>query len=355
VKNTDNLTGSANTAVSTQTPTPTPTVQITQFTAQPAAIQGGGNSTLTWVLQNATSATIDNGIGSVDPRSGSISVTPNTTTTYTLTAQGQGGPVTAKATVTVSSTPFGPPQIVRFEASPTNIRPGDTSTLSWSTNNACTTTITPTVGSVTPNGSTTVKPQQTTTYTLTVVGCDTAKTTVTAPVTVTVSTIGIPQILTFVANPPTINIGESTKLCWQVSGADNIKIDPGVGSNLNATDCATVSPQTTTTYTLTATNTAGSIQANVTVNVGQTRILSFNANPETTTAAGNPSVLMWQTEHALSVVLVGPELRAPLSFTGAQADSGQFTVNPITNTTYTLTAYGPGGQTVSVSITVFVR
>ena len=31
------------------------------------------------------------------------------------------------------------------------------------------------------------------------------------------------------------------------------------------------------------------------------------------------------------------------------------TANPTTNETYTLTAYGPGGQNVSVSISVFVR
>ena len=34
---------------------------------------------------------------------------------------------------------------------------------------------------------------------------------------------------------------------------------------------------------------------------------------------------------------------------------GTLVVRPITNTTYTLTAYGPGGQTVSVTIEVFVR
>jgi len=83
----------------------------------------------------------------------------------------------------------------------------------------------------------------------------------------------------FTANPPTIDAGTSTKLCWQVNGATNITITPGVGSNLNANDCATVSPTTTTTYTLTATNATGQIQANVTVTVGQVRILSFTADP----------------------------------------------------------------------------
>ena len=56
-----------------------------------------------------------------------------------------------------------------------------------------------------------------------------------------------------------------------MTGATNISIAPGVGTNLNANDCATVSPTATTTYTLTATNAAGQIQGNVTVNVGPVR------------------------------------------------------------------------------------
>ena len=66
--------------------------------------------------------------------------------------------------------------------------------------------------------------------------------------------------------------------------------------------------RTTTTYTLTATNAQGQIQGNVTVNVGQVRILSFTADPVTSTAAGNPVVLAWQTQNATSVVIIGNEL-----------------------------------------------
>jgi hypothetical protein len=60
--------------------------------------------------------------------------------------------------------------------------------------------------------------------------------------------------------------------------------------------------------------------------------------------------LAWQTQNAQSVVIVGNEL-------GPQTlqPNGSLVVKPITNTTYTLTAYGPGGQTVSVTISVFVR
>ena len=65
-------------------------------------------------------------------------VTPTTTTTYTLTAVGATGNVTATATVTVGTGGGGAgnPQILRFEASPLSIQPGQQSTLSWTTTGA---------------------------------------------------------------------------------------------------------------------------------------------------------------------------------------------------------------------------
>ncbi len=345
VKNTDGLSSSASTTVSTTSAASGPL--ITQFLANPANIQPGGSSTLVWVVQGATTVTIQPGPGSVNANSGSISVSPAQTTTYTLTATGPGGTSTQSATVTVGGATAGTPQIIRFEANPVSITPGGSSTLSWATSGATTVTISG-VGNVAVNGSTTVSPTQTTTYTLT--ASNSTGGSVTAPVTVTVAGANIPQIVTFVATPQNISPGQSTKLCWQVNGATSIGITPGVGSNLNANDCATVSPTTTTTYTLTATNATGQIQGNVTVNVGTVQILSFTASPPNSSAAGNPVVLSWTTANATSVVLIGGDV-SPQSLSA----NGTFTVNPISNQTYTLTAYGPGGQTVSVTISVFVR
>ena len=346
VTNTDHLSSSASTTVSTSSPQG---VIISQFYANPTNIQAGQSSTLIWVVQGATSVSIQPGPGAVNANSGSTSVSPTTTTTYTLTATGPGGTVNQSVTVNVGTTSTsGNPQIVRFEANPLSITPGGTSTLSWTTTGANTVSISPGVGNVNPNGSTTVSPTQTTTYTLTATSSDGKS--VTAPITVTVAGANIPQIVTFVATPQNISPGQSTKICWQVNGATSISITPGVGSNLNANDCATVTPATTTTYTLTATNATGQIQGNVTVNVGTVQILTFTASPPNSSAAGNPVVLSWTTANASTVVLIGGDI-APQSL---QAN-GTFTVNPISNQTYTLTAYGPGGQTVSVTISVFVR
>jgi hypothetical protein len=75
---------------------------ITFFSAVPSTITAGESSTLSWSVTDATSVTIDNGVGTV-ALSGSTTVSPVTTTTYTLTATNTAGSVTATTTVTVSS------------------------------------------------------------------------------------------------------------------------------------------------------------------------------------------------------------------------------------------------------------
>ena len=345
VKNTDGLQASAATSVSTTSPN---AAAITQFAANPASIQSGQSTTLTWSVSNATAASISPGPGTVDPRTGSVSVSPTQTTTYTLSATGATGTTTASVTVTVGAAPAGNPQIVRFAASPLTIQPGGQSTLSWTTTGATTVSISG-VGAVNLNGSATVSPAQTTTYILTASTADGKS--VTAAVTINVAAGAIPQIVSFVANPQSIDAGATSQLCWQVSGATSIAIGPGVGSNLGANNCIAVSPTQTTTYTLNATNSAGQIQANVTVNVGQVRVLSFTANPVILTQVNMPVTLSWTTQNATSVVLVGANIGAVSNL----PVNGSYTTSPTVNTTYTLTAYGPGGQTVSVSTSVAVR
>jgi len=77
---------------------------VQSFTATPSQIRPGEPVSLLWSTLNATSISIDNGVGT-QPASGSVRVTPNATTNYTLTATGPAGSVTATATVNVVSTP----------------------------------------------------------------------------------------------------------------------------------------------------------------------------------------------------------------------------------------------------------
>ena len=58
----------------------------------------------------------------------------------------------------------------------------------------------------------------------------------------------------------------SSNLTWSVTDAVSVTIDNGIGS-VDLTGTTTVSPITTTTYTLTASNSAGSVTESVTVTV----------------------------------------------------------------------------------------
>src|SRR5689334_2438737 len=78
---------------------PSPTASLS---ASPSSVEAGGCATLTWSTSNASSTSIDGGVGSVDT-SGSRQVCPTSTTTYTLTANGAGGSRTSTATVSVAA------------------------------------------------------------------------------------------------------------------------------------------------------------------------------------------------------------------------------------------------------------
>ena len=77
-----------------------------------------------------------------------------------------------------------PARIMEFKAEPANIQPGQSVTLTWSTENPVGITVDPDLGRVTPRGVSQLTPARTTTYTLTVRGPDSQVLTKTVTVTV---------------------------------------------------------------------------------------------------------------------------------------------------------------------------
>jgi hypothetical protein len=77
----------------------------------------------------------------------------------------------------------------------------------------------------------------------------------------------VPHIVVFEAEPDSITNGQSTTLTWQFTDATGAAISPQVGAVSAATGSMTVQPNSTTTYTLTATNAAGASSATLTVGV----------------------------------------------------------------------------------------
>jgi hypothetical protein len=77
-----------------------PAPAISSFKGSPASVAAGVSSTLSWTVSNATSLSIDQGVGVVTGLT-SVSVSPQVDTTYLLTATGLGGVATRSTTVTV--------------------------------------------------------------------------------------------------------------------------------------------------------------------------------------------------------------------------------------------------------------
>ena len=81
---------------------------ISQFTAEPSSIERGQSATLRWSVSDATTVTIDPGLGTVQSN-GSRQIFPSSSTTYRLTASGAAGNANATATVNVITAPPPPP------------------------------------------------------------------------------------------------------------------------------------------------------------------------------------------------------------------------------------------------------
>jgi len=260
------------------------------FSANTNTIPSGQIVTLSWNATNATTVTIT---ASTGPGSASRTVItsplatgtqadkPTQTTTYTAVATGSDNSTSSPQTATVQVVqPAAQPQITAFTASPMAVNSGQTTTITWTTTNATSVTITPPVaatddtGSLPTSGSSIVPVISTTTFTINASGPGGTA----VPNSVTVE---VPFTLTLIASPSTIITGQSSSvtLTWQVTGgtATALSIDNGVCDSCALPQgTATVTPTSTTTYTATATAVDGgkiTQSATVTVSSGSSTVI----------------------------------------------------------------------------------
>jgi len=316
---------------------------INFFDINPPVIAAGSSTTVQWNISNADTVFIDHGIGDV-ANLGTWTISPAATTIYTLTATNVYGSATSLATAVVNPAP-GAPAILTFTGDPSTVGQGSSSKLVWNVTGATSVSIDHGIGSVPLSGNQTVSPAATTTYTVTATNSSGF---ISASTTVTVNpTGGLPIIVNFTANPDSINVGHSSVLQWNVSGATSASIDQGVGA-VPTSGQQLVSPNTTTTYTLTVTNAAGSVSAPATINIvgvsNMPVILRLSIYP-TSIQPGDWAELQWQAGGATSLSIdqgVGP----------VEA-SGDLKVSPAATRTYTLTASNNAGSTTAaVTLTV---
>lgn len=309
-----------------------PAVSV-KLTAEPET-SPDGQFTLTWESENADTCIIEPEVGTV-AANGSTSVTVTDTSVFTITATGIYGTATADVTVRVGVLP----PTVDISADQTEIIPGEPVNLTWTSTDAASVNIEPGIGNVVLNGSATVSPVETTTYTITASGPGGL-----AADTVTINVVPKPSVgLTLY--PYSISIGQSTTLYWDTQHADSATIDQGIGS-VNLSGSMTVYPTETGYYTLTAIGPGGisSVRAYVYVQCPSPGV-TLTAEPDTITE-GESSTLTWNTTYADSVT-IEPDV-------GSVGLSGNASVSPVVTTEYTLTATSPCGSTQR-SVTVTVR
>jgi hypothetical protein len=179
-----------------------------------------------------------------------------------------------------------------------------------------------------------LQPTQSTTYTLNAIN---AAGVMTKTAAVSIAAPNPPVIVNFSATPVAVIPGQTSTLQWNVTGATGVSIDQGIGK-VDVAGTRTVTISTSTTYTLSASNAAGSVSKTVAVTVGQAgppTITSFTADP-TQIVAGETATLQWDIKGATSIS-ISPTV-GPVSAAGTRV------VHPVATTTYTLTATNSNGS-----------
>ena len=320
----------------------------------PSTITQGQTASLVVTYENATRIVVTESGGAVVAdqvvtESGaaqtiSLNVTPATTTTYVATATNATGCRADSAPRTLTVT-IPPPRIVLFEANPSCIILGGSSTLRWTIEGATSATINGLA--VNPvSGSGPVSPTADTTYTL-VASNSSGSTQAQATVSVTIP----PRVNLFAADDSCVIAGGSTTLRWNASDAASVTIN---GAPVNpASGSMTVTPSGNTTYTLVATG-AGcapqTVQSQVTINVTTTpQINSFTGAPTPLIrGSGISATLAWDITGATGATVNGSPVNP---------SSGTMSVMPNATTTYTLVATGGGcsPQQRQATVTIVVE
>lgn len=333
-------------------PPPNPDAPVCTLVATPATLPvGGGTVTLAWTTQNAASATIDQGVGSVSPVSGGqTTTTTNASKTYTMTATGPGGTVTCSDAVVVP--PPTPDLACTLDATPTTLPiGGGTVTLNWTTQNAATASIDQGVGTVSPTAGGSVQAQTSTskTYTLTAIGSGGQTVTCSRAVTVPPPTPQLACVLT--ASPHQVAPGGSSTLTWTTQNATSFSINQGIGpvTPVPGGSVSTGAINSNTTFTGTATGANGqtiTCSDAVTVSTEPPAPLCEISLNKSSIVVGESAVVTWNTTNVVTAIIN--------QGIGNVAVDGSQTVSPTQNTTYTLTGTSANGTTVTCSAPIVV-
>ncbi|HNW71619.1 MAG TPA: hypothetical protein PKZ36_00605 [Candidatus Paceibacterota bacterium] len=317
--------------------------EINYFNANPNSIQSGDSSTLSWDTDGCTSVYISNGIGSVNT-SGSHSTGPlYNTKTYTLTASGNGSSDSDTVTVNVSESENC--EINYFNANPSSVESGDSSTLSWSTTGDCTSAnISGGIGSVNTSGShSTGALYSDKTFTLNVYGNNSSDS---EQVTVHVDEQQEScRIDRFDVSPTSIDEGDSVNVEWDTTGCDSVSVYGSNFSDSSLDGDETAYPEDSGYFTITAYASGSYVSPQkIYVEVDEDNnddceIDEFTIDGDEDDVEideGDSINVVWETSGDCSVHVKGPDLNS-------YNDDGDKTVYPEDSGTYRITATGDSG------------
>src|SRR5215217_4983622 len=339
---------------------------VISFTAD-SCVLSGDSSTLRWNVADSDFVTISGpGVSqtfSSNPNgTGSLVVNPTADSTYTITATRSGSctaaspplPSTASVNVRIRQ----PPTVTNFSASPALIDASQTTRLTWNESaNVANVQIT-SIGGDTNTYTVAlgqrfldVRPTSTATYTIAVTSNDCSAQMATQSVTVTVASC--PTINSFTATTSNIVAGGSSVLQWSTSNAAQVLLN---GNPISTSGTLTVTPNTTTTYRLTAVSSNGScnVEQTITVTVAgcpAPQVNSFSPTPNTVVMGGNQMVrLAWSiTDNSGTGVTVSV---TPGVGSFAAANGFVDITQPQTTTTYALTVTNGCGASSTAQTTV---
>lgn len=340
-------------------------IEINSFSGvQPIA--PGESTDLTWEISgDVESVIVSDGLATYEVEAedfaqGTLSLQPDTSTTYSLIASNEAHSKTAEFEVVVLPNP---PTITRFDAADTLVATGGTTTLTWAIEEADSYTLSDgtqtlnTTGISSTNGLFITTVSGPTTYTLRASNAGG-----TTDATVFVDTAGAVSIQSFSVAPNALAPGESTTVSWTTTNATSIELRDSEGniidiSTLNpTTDSLSLIVDTSKTLILTANGLAGPVSASAQFVVNDpVEILDFQASAATITQ-GDSLTLAWQTEFALGVEIECTDIDGNpyfVSTAGTNKDSDSVTFSPSVSSECRLSAFGfRGPDTLDVNFTV---
>jgi hypothetical protein len=312
---------------------------VCEISADAVIIYAGSDVTISWHTEGFSEVLL-NGVSVPTGEGVQTFTNVQVNTTYTLEATTESGDVNCNTSVSIVCLTVPPPTCLLTPTAVT-VASGSSVTLEWSTTDAEAATLTnfgivDTSGSVSTGVLTSDQ-----TYVLQVTGTSGEQVSCSAVIIVTpLAPLSCGNQVVFGASPTRIDAGQSSTLNWSASGIDEVRfVNQGIPTT-GLQGSATVSPATTTVYTLTGYRGLETVSCPVTVEVVTDSSLpfcdSFSASPSIIVPGGS-ATLAWGTSNANRVVInngIGQVLTV----------DGTMTVTPLSSVTYLLTAYDANGR-----------